>query len=331
MELEGDTEKGAEMTAEELATEEGDEATAEGGDGLTTGQGTGLTAELGDAELGVAADEGLIAADKALEPAEPHEANGSLWWVDRNNDPRGDGVNHNTRTSVLNSEGGTWEGAEVTAEKLATKEGNELTTEGGDGLTAGEGAEVTAPREGEDGVNADMVEGMIVAAQQWGQELLMFDNEVTQELAEGMVVRLEGADCNNSERLHSNRSNGARYCDGPAELAADEGRIAADKALEPAEGEVVEREGADYTNSVITQDSADQLKGHKRQRCRSTCHDPAELTELAAPGNKKRVKNKTKARFIATENVKRASRESDRADAEGQSGSERRRARLGYR
>ena len=111
-------------------------------------------------------------------------------------------------------EGGTGEGAEVTAEKLATKEGNELTTEGGDGLTAGEGAEVTAPREGEDGVNADMVEGMIVAAQQWEQELLMFDNEVTQEL--------EGADCTSSgvaqnsadqpgatqEQLHSRGNHG---------------------------------------------------------------------------------------------------------------------------
>ena len=38
----------------------------------------------------------------------------------------------------------------------------------------------SSAREGEDGVNADMVEGMIVAAQQWEQELLMFDDEVTQ-------------------------------------------------------------------------------------------------------------------------------------------------------
>ena len=37
-------------------------------------------------------------------------------------------------------------------------------------------------------MNADMVEGLIVAAQQWEQELLMFDNEVTQELAEGTAV-----------------------------------------------------------------------------------------------------------------------------------------------
>ena len=81
----------------------------------------------------------------------------------------------------MEREGDTEEGAEMTAEELAKEEGDEVTAEGGeadagkvDGLTTWEG---------EDGVNADMVEGMIVAAQQWEQELLMFDNEVTQELA----------------------------------------------------------------------------------------------------------------------------------------------------
>ena len=113
-------------------------------------------------------------------------------------------------------EGDTEEGAEMTAEELATEEGDEVTAEGGeadagkvDGLTTWEG---------EDGVNADMMEGMIVAAQQWEQELLMFDNEVTQEL--------EGADCTSSgvaqnsadqpgvtqEELHSSGNHG------PAEL-----------------------------------------------------------------------------------------------------------------
>ena len=58
---------------------------------------------------------------------------------------------------------------------------------------------MTAPREREDGVNADMVEGMIVAAQQWEQELLMFDNEVTQEL--------EGADCTSSGGLRTAQTN----------------------------------------------------------------------------------------------------------------------------
>ena len=139
-------------------------------------------------------------------------------------------------------EGGTGEGAEVTAEKLATKEGNELTTEGGDGLTAGEGAEVTAPREGEDGVNADMVEGMIVAAQQWEQELLMFDNEVTQEL--------EGADCTSSgvaqnsadqpgvtqEQLRSSGNHGPAEPYEGMQLAADEG-LTADEEVELATGE----------------------------------------------------------------------------------------------
>ena len=145
MELEGDTGEGAEVTAEELATEEGNELTAEGGDGLTTGGGTGLTAELGVALTNL--------------PSEHHRSQATR--CDHgirkchSNIP-------NTLTGALGSMG------EAGAGKVT-------------GLTAWEG---------EDGVNADMVEGMIVAAQQWEQELLMFDNEVIQELAEGMVVGL---------------------------------------------------------------------------------------------------------------------------------------------
>ena len=105
-------------------------------------------------------------------------------------------------------------------------------------------------------MNADMVEGMIVAAQQWEQELLMFDNEVTQELAEGMVVGLGGADCNNSEQLHSNTNHGSpsplssrvRPCN-PGNTMATLPTLT--EALEPARGEVVELGGAALAQSAL--------------------------------------------------------------------------------
>ena len=137
------------MTAEELATEEGDKVTAEGGDGLTTGQGTGLTTELGVALTNLPSEHHRSQATRCNHRI--RKCHGSI---------------PNTLTGALGSMG------EADAGKVA-------------GLTTWEG---------EDSVNADMVEGMIVAAQQWEQELLMFDNEVIQELAEGMVVGLGGAD-----------------------------------------------------------------------------------------------------------------------------------------